>query len=256
MTQFIWRKYSELPLLMAAMIFLVTYSIQVIENIPDKRSGVFDAIIWATWGLFILDYLMNVILAEHRWHWFIRNLHEVVVLALPVLRPLRLLRLLTLVRLIQRFASHALRGRVVTYVLGAAVLLTYVGALAALDAEQNVPGSNIRNFWDALWWSVVTITTVGYGDHYPITLVGRLVAVGLMIGGITVLGVVTASLASWLIEQVGTRNAEATKDAEEPIRAELAKVNAQLQRLTELMHDQGLTEWRENPRSQTAAPSV
>ena len=68
--------------------------------------------------------------------------------------------------------------------------------------EQNTPGANITAFADALWWAVATITTVGYGDFYPVTQLGRFVAAGLMIGGIAVLGIVTAAVASWLVEHV------------------------------------------------------
>jgi voltage-gated potassium channel len=235
MKQATWRKYTEWPLLLAALVFLVAYSVEVIGNVSGHRALLLDEIIWTTWGLFIVDYVVNLVLAERRLHWFVRNLHEVVILALPALRPLRLLRLFTLLRQMQHFAGHALRGRVVVYVLGSAVLLTFVGALAVLDAEQDVAGSNIRNFGDALWWSASTITTVGYGDHYPITLIGRLVAVALMIGGIAVLGVITAALASWLIEQVGARTAADTREIEAPLRREIAEITAKLDRLTALL---------------------
>jgi voltage-gated potassium channel len=235
MTQIAWRKFTEWPLIAAALIFLVAYSIEVIANLPDRQSAILDWIIWATWALFIVDYIVNLILAERRMRWFVRNLHEVAILALPALRPLRLLRLIMLLRQMHRMAGQALRGRVLTYVLGSALVLTYVGALAALDAEQDVPGSNIRNIGDALWWAVATITTVGYGDHYPITLVGRLVAVGLMVGGIAVLGVVTATIASWLVEQVGSRAAQLTTDVENDTRAELALLSEKLDRLTALI---------------------
>jgi voltage-gated potassium channel len=71
-----------------------------------------------------------------------------------------------------------------------------------LDAERSSRDANISDFGDAIWWAVSTMTTVGYGDHYPVTPVGRLVAFGLMIGGIALLGTVTATLASWLVETV------------------------------------------------------
>ena len=231
MTQAVWRKYSEWPLLAAAVIFLVAYSIEVIANLSERQSALLDSVIWVTWALFIIDYIVNLALAERRWRWFTRNLFELVILALPFLRPLRLIRLLALLKLMQNVAGHAFRGRVVAYVLASALLLTYVGALAELDAEQNAPGSNIHTFGDALWWSTVTIATVGYGDHYPVTFIGRMVAVGLMIGGIALLGVITAALASWLIEQV----AKQTENAEEKLEKQLAEVNERLDKLTVLL---------------------
>lgn len=228
MTQTRWRQYTEWPLLGVAAIFLIAYSIEVIGDVPDRRAGLLDALIWVTWVVFAIDYLVMFALAERRSRWFVRNLHELAILALPVLRPLRLLRLLLVVKILHRFAGATLRGRVLTYVLGSAVLLTYIGAIAVLDAEENAPGSNIKNVGDALWWAIVTITTVGYGDHYPITAMGRLVAVGLMVGGIAVLGVVTASVASWLVEQVRTNTANEVQQADASLEARIAELTAML----------------------------
>ncbi|MFK4299550.1 voltage-gated potassium channel [Arthrobacter sp. GAS37] len=235
MTQQLWRRYAEWPLIVAAVVFLAAYSVQVIGNLQEQASGVVDAIVWLTWGLFVVDYLANLVLAPQRGRWFMRNLHELLILALPVLRPLRLLRLVTLLQVLRKTAGAALRGRIVTFVLGAALLLTYCGALAVLDVEENAYGANIRNFGDALWWALVTITTVGYGDHYPVTFTGRCVAAGLMVCGIAVLGVVTASVASWLVEQVSLGASSATVKAEEPLRLEIQRLSEQVERLTALM---------------------
>jgi Ion channel. len=119
-----------------------------------------------------------------------------------VLRLLRLLRLVTLVSVLGRTATASFRGRVATYVGSAVLLVIFVASLAVLDAERGRPGANINSFGDALWWSVSTVTTVGYGDRYPVTVTGRLVATGLMICGIALLGVVTASIASWFLDRV------------------------------------------------------
>ena len=93
----------------------------------------------------------------------------------------------------------------VVYAVGASVLLVYVAALAMLDAERGHPGS-IQTFGEGLWWAFVSITTVGYGDYFPVTPTGRVVAVGIMIGGIALIGVVTATLASWIVEKVSEAN--------------------------------------------------
>ncbi|MFF2298674.1 potassium channel family protein [Arthrobacter sp. NPDC058127] len=184
-----------------------------------------------------VDYAMCLVLARRRAQWFVRNLHELLILALPVLRPLRLLRLVTLLKLLHRTAGNAMRGRILTFVLGSAALLTYCGALAVLDAEENAAGANITNFGDAIWWAMVTITTVGYGDHYPVTVVGRCVAGGLMVCGIAVLGVVTASVASWLVEQVSSGAAAAATVAEEPMKQEIRRLAEQVERLSALLEN-------------------
>ncbi|MDJ0335565.1 potassium channel family protein [Salinibacterium sp. G-O1] len=98
------------------------------------------------------------------------------------------------------------------YAVSASVLLVLVAGPAVLDAEQNVSGANITTFGDAIWWAFSTITTVGYGDYFPVTLVGRLVAVGLMVSGVALLGTITATIASWFIELV--RQPERTPDSD------------------------------------------
>jgi voltage-gated potassium channel len=185
-----------------SVVFLVAYSIEVIADLGPRQSTPFEYIIWATWVLFAFDYLVNFFLAKARLRWFIRHLPEVAVVALPILRPLRLLRLLTLLAVLQRTAGRTFRGRVVTYVAGSAFLLVYVAALAVLDVERAAPGATITSFPVALWGACVTITTVGYGDYTPVTIEGRMTAVALMLGGIALLGVVTATLASWIVERV------------------------------------------------------
>ena len=71
-----------------------------------------------------------------------------------------------------------------------------------LEAERGAQAASIKSFGDAIWWALTTVTTVGYGDHFPVTARGRLVAAGLMIGGTALLGVVTATFASWSIDRV------------------------------------------------------
>lgn len=232
MTQETWRKRSEIPLTAAALVFLIAYSVQVISN---SESITVEILIWVTWAAFVVDYAVNLTLAPRRGRWFVRNLHELAIVMLPALRPLRLLRLITLMQVLHRLGGNALRGRLLAYVLGAAAFLTYAGALAVLDAEENTPGSNLTTFGDALWWAMTTITTVGYGDHYPITVLGRLVAVGLMVGGIAVLGVVTASVASWLVETVAEETAAEVDEAEAPLQREVAQLAAQVARLSALL---------------------
>lgn len=101
------------------------------------------------------------------------------VIALPLLRPLRLLRLITILNVLNRGVSAGLRGRVAVYVGGATLLVVFVGGLAMLDTERGQSGANIQSPGDAWWWAISTVTTVGYGDRYPVTTSGRVVAVAL-----------------------------------------------------------------------------
>lgn len=197
-----WEQNAEWPLAAMAIVFLVAYSIQVIAEPHGRFSTILDLGTAVAWAVFVFDYLARLRLATHRVQWFFRHLFDFAIVALPFLRPLRLLRLLLLFGVLQKAIGGAIRGRVVIYTVASAVLLIYVASLAILETERSVPESNITTFGDAVWWSITTVTTVGYGDLSPVTGVGRVIAVLLMIGGISLVGVVTATLASWIIQRV------------------------------------------------------
>lgn len=133
-----------------------------------------------------------------------------------------------------RTAGHSLRGKIATYTGGSAVPVIRVAALAVLNAERHAAGASITDFPKALWWAFVTVTTVGYGDLSPVTTTGRVVAVALMIGGIAVLGVVTATLASWIVSGVSAEEAE----EHAATRGQVAELQDRVRRLTDLVVQQ------------------
>jgi voltage-gated potassium channel len=198
-----WERRAEWPLTVAALLFLIAYAWPILDpELPSSVRRTLGLVAWAAWALFVVDYLVRLALATERGKFFVRNIFDLLVVALPLLRPLRLLRLVTLLHVLNRHAGGSLRGRVVVYVAGAASLILFVASLAILDAERGREGANIGTFGDALWWALTTVTTVGYGDRFPVTGTGRAVAAGLMLSGIALIGVVTATFASWLIEKV------------------------------------------------------
>ncbi|AKU14855.1 potassium channel family protein [Luteipulveratus mongoliensis] len=224
-----WERWSEWPLLVLAVAFLVAYAVPVLDvGISPSLRRTCDVVQWVAWAAFAVDYVVRLVLAEHRARWAATHALDLVVIALPLLRPLRLLRLVALLNVVNRHATIGLRGRVVAYLVGGAVLLSFLAALAVLDAERHGAEPNIQTFGDAWWWSITTMTTVGYGDRFPTTGDGRLIGVGLMIGGITLLGSVTATLASWLSDRV---RAEADADVDaltqeiRALRLEIAALN-------------------------------
>jgi len=221
MTQSRWKQLTEWPLTVAAVLFLAAYAIEVLARLEGRPQQVAETIINVTWLVFVVDYVVTLVLAQGRWRWFYHHLFDLAVIALPALRPLRLLRLVTLIRTLQGVAGTAFRGRVVAYVAVATALLIFVASLAILDTERNAPGALITTFGDALWWAFVTITTVGYGDLYPVTATGRFIAAGVMLGGIALIGVVTATLASWIVENVAKRDVDSQVATQREV-AELA----------------------------------
>jgi voltage-gated potassium channel len=107
-----------------------------------------------------------------------------------------------------------------------------------LDAERGHPGANIAAFGDALWWASVTIFTVGYGDRFPVTGEGRLVGILLMASGVALVGAVTASFATWLIERVRVQeevDQTATRRDLHAVHAQLDRVELEMAELKELL---------------------
>ncbi len=208
----------EWPLVVAALIFLGAYSWQVIGQPTSTRADIAVALVIIPWFVFVADYVVSLYLADDRWAWFRHHLFDLAVIVLPLLRPLRVLRAITVIHILNRTVGTAVRGRILIYTASASALLVYAAALAVLDAERGTE-SAINTFGDAIWWAFVTVTTVGYGDMAPVSGVGRMLAVCLMLGGIALLGVVTGTLASWIVEKVST-------DAEENQSATVAHIHA------------------------------
>ena len=195
-----WQAATEWPLTAVSLLFLVAYAVPIAR--PDVSADVQGAcsfVLAVTWLLFVLDYLVRARLAPRPWAYVRRHPLELAVVVLPVLRPLLLVSVV--VRL-NRVNAVRLRGRVVRFAAAGTALLVIVGALTVTQAERGVPGADIVNLGDGFWWAMVTITTVGYGDLAPVSPTGRVIAVCLMLGGIALLGVVTATLSSWLVERV------------------------------------------------------
>jgi voltage-gated potassium channel len=209
-----WERRAEIPLLLLALAFLAAYAWPVLDPRldPDLRTWL-TFVSWTVWVAFAVDFGVRLALSQERAQYALRHWYDVALIALPLLRPLRLLRLLAFLRILNRSAATNLAGRVTTYVVGTALLLMFLAAIAVLDVEQEHPDANITTFGDALWWAATTVTTVGYGDRFPVTASGRFIAVALMLTGIALIGVITASVAAWFVAGIEQDQA---KDAPRP----------------------------------------
>jgi voltage-gated potassium channel len=107
---------------------------------------------------------------------------------------------------LQKAVGSSIRGKIIVYAAFGTVLLVYVASLAVFDAERD-HNAQFKTFPDALWWSITTITTVGYGDKVPATWTGRFIAILLMIGAIGLVASITATLASWIVQSVAGEDA-------------------------------------------------
>ncbi len=186
--------------------------------------------------IFLLDFFVQLIpadkkLAYLKWGWidFISSI--------PMIGPLRwgraarvfrILRLLRGVRSSRRLLAHILERRAQSAFLAVAltsIVLVVFSSIAVLHFETS-PDSNIRSAGDALWWSFVTITTVGYGDTFPVSAGGRIVAAVLMIAGVGLFGTFTGFIASWFM---GGKDAQ--QDSEiETLKTELRTIRNLLEK--------------------------
>jgi len=186
-------------------LYLAIYSFQVVAQPSEAVFSVLEAVNWGIYGVFAVELVLRIVserasltslqgaLDFAKMYWL-----SVIAVMLPAFRSLRVLRVLVVLRAFEPFLwrrTHKLS--IVTLVT--VPLLMYTSAVSVLEAEQNVDGASITSFGDAVWWSLATVTTVGYGDMYPITHEGRLVATFLMILGISLFGALTALLAAWVL---------------------------------------------------------
>ncbi|MGW1561472.1 potassium channel family protein [Streptomyces sp. NPDC002144] len=125
---------------------------------------------------------------------------------------------------------------------GATVVLAVVmliGSWAVVAAEDGARRANLRTYPQALWWSIETATTVGYGDFYPVTLGGRIIAAVVMIVGITTYGMVTAALATWFVGREQQRRHHLARGAEELGEQTAHALHERFDRLERLMAGKG-----------------
>ncbi len=124
--------------------------------------------------------------------------------------------------------------RVVAAVTVVAVATVGISSGAIWLAEREAPRSNIRDVWTAVWWAMETITTVGYGDHHPTTATGKVIAAGLMVVGVALVGVITATVVTWFFSELDVmREVRDIEQAEEKTEATLEVVLEELAALHE-----------------------
>jgi voltage-gated potassium channel len=194
------RIWSE-TLTVLALAFLIAFSWPAfVTEIDSQTQRILDYIQWISWIAFTIDLLIGFISADKKLKFLIHHPLEVVTVLLPFLRPLRLLRVISFGSLVIQKVAVGRQFAITLKVFLASILLAYIGAVQITITERGVEGSNIKNFGDGLWWAITTVTTVGYGDRFPITTSGRVLAVFLMLVGISLMGVITASVAAWFVK--------------------------------------------------------
>lgn len=232
------EKWLEIPILLAAVSVIPTILIQE-SSLGEPWQTIANVMNWTSWSIFALELVLMLALVPDRWKWLRTHPLEVliVVLSPPVLpgslHGIRVLRLFRLVRLLpigpiarRTFSLEGLRYAAVMAVV------TILGGGAAFTAVEEGHNAAVTSTWDGVWFALVTITTVGYGDIVPHTDSGRVIASIIMIVGIGFLAILTGAIAERFIH--GRSSRKQIGDVEERILGELRAVE---ERLSRAAHD-------------------
>jgi voltage-gated potassium channel len=147
----------------------------------------------------------------------------------------------------QPWLQRVFHLRVVVIVTVVTAVIVAGAAWAMWLLERDHPGSNIHSYPNALWWAMETVTTVGYGDHHPVTTAGRFVASGLMVVGLALVGVITATVVTWFFAELDLvremrvleSEEERSEATAEQMLAMLTSLDDRLARLEEELRSRG-----------------
>ena len=158
-------------------------------------------------GIFLIDFTYRLFTAESKAHYFFRMFGWADLLASLPVQQVKILRVFRLVRVFRLLRAYGIKnvarsliqdraGSALLTLLLMGILVLEFGSLEILNIEQNAPGANITTASDSLWYTIVTISTVGYGDRYPVTNEGRLVGTLIIVIGVGIFGTFTGYLAN------------------------------------------------------------
>lgn len=205
----------QIFMLLLCVYSLISLSAETFFELPTEEVAILDAIDNVICGIFLLDFLIGFWTARSKfqflkWGWIdlVSSIPVIDVFrAGRIVRVIRILRILRGVRLARILARYLRKNRAdgtILAVIFVSILLLVSSSVAILQVEK-VEGANIQTASDALWWSIVTMTTVGYGDKFPITTFGRIIAGVLMVCGVGLFGTLSASITSWILNPVEER---------------------------------------------------
>lgn len=196
-----------LSTLILSLLYTITY-VSPIYFYPMNHSLV-EIFRWSNyfiWTLFLFDYLIQLYLASNKGKFFTTHFIELFLVVVPFFRPLRGLRALLFTSKASFRSKKSYIKSIPILIAVTTVLMILIMGAAVLEIERLTPGSHIKTSSDALWWALVTVTTIGYGDVYPVTAEGRLVAGVLIIFGVAMISALTASFAAWILADHESRN--------------------------------------------------
>ena len=232
-----FEQQTAWPMMALALAIIPLLVVPLLVDLPSGAESTFFALDWLIWVAFVLEYGIRLYLAPNKRHFVSHNIIDLLFVLIPFLRPLRILRsarafallratrgAVVLLRAVDA-VQDVLKRHKLGYTLLVAMVVVVGSGLLVATIEEASPDRNIKSIPDGLWWAVTTITTVGYGDRFPVTAIGRAIGAGVMILGIGLFGLLAASLASLLVE----------KDLDRELDPQIAEINEKLARMERLL---------------------
>ncbi|MGO9344125.1 MAG: ion channel [Acidimicrobiales bacterium] len=225
------EQVTKYPVAILGMVWLVLAIAILTKNINGSASEFLVGSLFAVWAILLAEYLIRLVVTPDRRGYLKRRWVEPVTVVLPPFQGWHVLgieRMTLLVHEGELRVESILRHHSLFRVLIAAAMTLFLGAWLVLLFEERTKGSNIHSYPDALWWAIVTVTTVGYGDRFPVSAGGRAVAVVLMLLGIGLIGVLTATVASVFVKEHTDANKEELKKSHADLGQQLAVISDRL----------------------------
>jgi voltage-gated potassium channel len=208
-----FEEQTAWPMLVLSLLIVPLLIAPLVVELSPGADTTFFTLDWLIWAAFAVEYGIRLYLAPRKGEFVKHNVIDLVVVVVPFLRPLRVVRSARAIRLLRAARGGAflmrgldaiqdvLRHRKLHYTLLIALVVVVAAGLIISELERSAVDSNIKNVADGLWWAVSTITTVGYGDRFPVTAAGKGVAVVLMLVGVGLFGLLAGTLASFFVER-------------------------------------------------------
>lgn len=215
-----WRRRTDVPFLIVAIASIPFLLLELVaDRLPSSDTGLLLVVNVVVMAVFTVDYVVEFRAASNKAQYFRHEWTSLVIVVSQIMAVIpalvgfgfiRVLRILRLGTIIARFFAigeemehsgrQVLRRHAARFAFGVAFMTWVMSAAAFTLAEDVGDGRRVHSFFDALWWSSATITTVGYGDIFPVTAAGRVVGVFTMLVGISTFSVVTAKAAQFLLK--------------------------------------------------------
>lgn len=233
----------EIFIILVSILSVINLVVSWIPGLDADAIHVLEVINFFLTVIFLSDFLYRLFTASSKTHYFVRDWGWADLLAsVPALRILRLFRIFKAYRLLHKYGAKNILAKlrkhraesVLFIVIFCVMVVIESGAFLVLIAERGAPDANIQTASDAMWWVYVTITTVGYGDRYPVTNAGRLVGFMVMTMGVGLFG----TLAGFIANKLLTPDLMEQKDGDGEEAAAAPKPGTDLSRISDAIAEQ------------------